>query len=82
MKGYKQWDSENKKIVLSMYVTFDEVSLLKSTVSQQVKRMKTKDVSQRVEVDATPPSPVGSVSVEISLDVTSGEDHITVLDAE
>ena len=44
--------------------------MLKSTVSQQVERMKTKDVSQRVEVDATPPSPVGSVSVKISPDVT------------
>ena len=46
--------------MLSEYVTFDETSLLKSTVSQQVERTKTKDVSQRVEVDATPP-PVGLV---------------------
>ena len=53
MKEYKLWDPENKKIVLSKYVTFDETSLL-STVSQQVERTKTKDVLQRVEVDATP----------------------------
>ena len=46
MKGYKLWDPENKKIVLSQHVTFDETLLLKSTVSQQVERMKTKDVSQ------------------------------------
>jgi len=45
LKGYKLWDSENKNIVLSIYVTFDEASLLKSTISQQVERMKTKDVS-------------------------------------
>jgi len=32
LKGYKLWDSENK-IVLSRYVTFDDASLLKSTVS-------------------------------------------------
>ena len=63
MKGSRLWDPENKKIVLSQHVTFDETSLLKSTVSQQVERLKTKDVSQRVEIDATPPSPVGSVSV-------------------
>jgi len=33
LKGYKLWDSENKKIVLSRYITFDEASLLKSIVS-------------------------------------------------
>ena len=45
IKGYKLWDPENKKIVLSKHVTFDRTSLLKSTISQQVERMKTKDVS-------------------------------------
>ena len=39
-------------------------------------------MSQRVEVDATPPPPVGSVSVRISLDMTPGEDHIASFDAE
>jgi len=43
---------ENKKIVLSKHVTYDETSLLKSIIFQQVERLKTKDVSQRVEVDA------------------------------
>jgi len=71
MKGYKLWDPENKKIVLSQQVTFD--------VSQEVERTKTKDVSQRVEVDATPPPPVGSVSVRTSSDVTSSGDHMPVL---
>ena len=33
MKGYRLWDPENKKIVLSSHVTFDETSVLKSTVS-------------------------------------------------
>ena len=66
LKGYKLLDSENKKIVLSGYVTFDEASLLKPIVSQQMERMKTKDISQWVDVDTTPPSPVGSVSVGIS----------------
>ena len=54
---------KNKRIVLSKHVTFDETSLLKSTVSQQVERTKSKDVSHRVEVDATLPSPVDSVSM-------------------
>ena len=52
MKGYRLWDPKNKKIMFSQHVTFDETSMLKSTVSQQVERMKTKKVSQRVEVDA------------------------------
>ena len=65
MKGYRLWDPENKKIIMSQHVIFDETSVLKSTVSQQVERTKTKEVSQRVEIDATPPPPVGSVSMEL-----------------
>ena len=82
MKGYKIWDSENKKIVLSKPVTINETSLLKSTISQQEERLKTKNVPQQVEVDATPPFSVGSVSVEISLNMTSGGDHVAVMDTE
>ena len=74
-------DSENK-IVLSRYVTFDDASLLKSTVSQQVERKKIKDVSQRVEFDATPPPLVGSVSVKTSPVVTPDGDHVASFDAE
>ena len=73
---------KNKKIVLSKYDKFDETSLLKSTISQQVERLKTKDVSQWVEVDATPPSRVGSVSVGISPDVTPGGDHVAMKDTK
>jgi len=82
IKGYKLWDPENKKIVLSKHVIFDETSLLKSTAPQQVERTKSKDVSQRVEVDATPPTPVGSVSVRTSSDVTPGGDHVASFDTE
>ena len=68
--------------MLRQQVTFDETSVLKSTISQQVKRLKIKDVSQRVEFDTTSPSPVGSVSVRTSPDVTPGEDHLASFDAE
>ena len=44
--------------------------------------MKIKDVSQRVEVDATLPAPIASVSFGISPDVTTGGDHVVDLDAE
>ena len=37
---------------------------------------------QRVEVNATPPPPVGSVLVEISPDVTLGGDHVGIMDIE
>ena len=47
MKGYRLWDPENKKIVSSWHVTFDETSVLKSTASQQVERTKTKEVSEK-----------------------------------
>ena len=56
--------------------------MLKSTISQQVERTETKEVSQRVEVNATPLSPVDSVSVKASPDVTPGGDHIARVDAE
>ena len=65
MKGYKLRNSEYKKIVLSKHVTFDETSLLKSTISQQVERKKTKIVLQWVEVDANPPPPICLVLVRI-----------------
>ena len=35
-----------------------------------------------MEVDATPPLPVGSVSVRISPNVTPGGDHLANFDAE
>ena len=82
MNGYRLWDTENKKIVLSRHVTFDEISVLKSTVSQQVERTKTKEVSQTVEVDATPPSAVGSASVKTSPNVTQGGDHVARVDVD
>ena len=59
----------------------DKASLLKSTVSQQTERMEIKDESQRVDVDATQSSPVGSVSVGIS-PMTLGGDCVVVLDVE
>ena len=68
--------------MLSQHVTFDETSVLKSTVSQQTKRTKTKDVSKRVDVHATSPPPVGSVQVKTSSDVTPGGDHVASFDAE
>ena len=47
-----------------------------------MERTETKEVSQRVEVDATPLSPVGSVSVKTSPDVTPGGDHVARVDTE
>ena len=47
-----------------------------------MERLKTKDISQRVEGDATPQPPIGSVSVMTSLDVTPDGVHVTSFDAE
>ena len=35
-----------------------------------------------MEVDATPPPPIDSVSVEISSDVTLGGDQVAIIDTE
>ena len=57
--------------------------MVKPIVSQQVETMKIKsDVSQRVEVDATPHCPVGSVSSEIPSIVTPGGDRVADMDTE
>ncbi|KAH9793297.1 hypothetical protein KPL71_004477 [Citrus sinensis] len=53
VKGFKLWDLEDKKFVCSRDVTFDEVSMMKTSSSQQVEN-KTKEVLQQVEFDATP----------------------------
>ena len=68
--------------MLSQHVTFDETSLLKSTISHRVKRLRTKDVSQRMEVDATPPPLVGSISVRTLQDVTPDGDHVASFDSK
>jgi len=44
-----------------------------------VDSLKTKEVSQQVEDDATLCSPIGSVLFGISLDMTPGGDHIADL---
>ena len=46
-------------------VTFDEASMMKPKVSQQVETSKTKEVSQQVESDTNPPSLENSASVRI-----------------
>ena len=50
--------------------------------SQQVESMNTREESQWVEDDATPHSPIDSVSFEISPDVTPSGDHVAILDVE
>jgi len=45
VKGYKIWDSKDKKFVLSRDATFDEASMMKPTNSQQVESEKTEGMS-------------------------------------
>ena len=64
---------------MSRDVTFDEASLMKSTNSQQVESMKTNEISQRVESNATPCTPDSSVSFEIPPEVIQDGDHVTIM---
>jgi len=82
VKGYKTWDQKDKKINLGRDVTFDEVSMMKLTDSQQVESEKTERISHQVESNATPPSPDSSVSFEVTLEVTQGDDHVADEDAD
>jgi len=50
--------------------------------SQQVESIKTKEILQGVEDDATLLSLVGSILFEISPDVTPGRDHVASLDVK
>ena len=77
VKGYKIWDPKDKKFILSRDVMFDdEASMLKPTISQQMKIEKTKGISQQVESDATSSSLKRSVSLEIIPTVTQDSDHV------
>ena len=82
LKSYKLWDLKNREFISSRDVTLDEASVMKPTVSRQAEMRKTKVVSQRVEVDATPHCPVGSASSEIPSVVTSGGDRVADMDTE
>jgi len=44
--------------------------------------MKTKEISQRMEVNTTPPPLVGTVSVRTSPNMTPGGDHVASFDAK
>ena len=76
VKGYKLWDFEDQKIVLSRDVTFDESSSVKSSSSQQVECGQTKGISQRVKRDASSPSPDSFVSFRVSSIVTQYTHHV------
>jgi len=61
---------KDKKFILTRDVTFDEVSILKPTISQQV------------ESDATSPSLERSVLLEIIPTVAQGSDHVADQDTD
>jgi len=50
VKDYKIWDPKDKKFIVSRDVTFDKVSMMKPTNSQQLESKKTKGISQQVKV--------------------------------
>ena len=82
IKGYKIWDPKDGKFILNRDVIFDEASMLKPTISQQVEIEKIKELLQQVESDATLPSLEKSVSLEIILKVTQGSDQVAEQDAD
>ena len=82
VKGYKIWDPKGKKIILSRNVTFDVASMVKPTDSQPVESEKTNRILQEAESDATLPSLDKSVSFEITLKVTQGDDHVANEDTD
>ena len=72
----KLWDSEDRKIVLSRDVTFDESSIVKTSSSQQMESGQTKGISQRMESDASSPSPDSTVSFGVPTIVTQFKRHV------
>ena len=69
-------DPKDKKFIVSTDVTFDDSSILKPIISQQMEIEKTKGVSQQVDSDATSPSLERLVSLEIIPTVTRSSDHV------
>jgi len=69
--------------MLSKHVTFDETSLLKSTMKSTNlsvgREVENQGCIAACEVDATPPLSVGSVSLKISPNVSPGGDRVAAL---
>ena len=82
IKGLKIWDPTDRKFLFSRDVTFDEASILKPKVSQQVETRKTKDASQQVENDANTLFLESSASVRIIPRVTQGNDQADEVDVD
>jgi len=82
IKGFKIWDPRDRKFIFSRDVTFDEASMLKPKISQQVEIVKTNEVSQQVENDANPLSLDSSVSWRIMPRVTQGNDQVIQVEAD
>lgn len=70
VKGYKLWDSEDRKMVLRRDATFDEAFMMKSPSFQHVDNSQTKGVLQWVESDVSPHSPDSFVSIKVPYAVT------------
>ena len=82
VKGYKIWDPNDRKFILSSDVTFDEASMVKPTNSQQVESQTTNKILQQVESDATSPSLKRLVSFEVIPSVTQGDDQVAEQDVD
>ncbi|XP_026443782.1 uncharacterized protein LOC113343905 [Papaver somniferum] len=79
VKGFKIWNPIDKNIVMSRDVTFDEMSMLKSRGSRQVKNRSTStsDPLHQVEIDETPPITVKSIYVQNTSEDTGSAREVT-----
>ncbi|XP_020271638.1 uncharacterized protein LOC109846802 [Asparagus officinalis] len=77
VKGFKLWDPEDKKIIISRDVTFDEAHMMRPQIPQQVEECQISGISQQVEDDVTLQTSDSSVSIKAPTKVTLGGDDLT-----
>ena len=73
VKGYKLWCLQDRKMIVSRDVTFDEASLFKVPTGENAKALDESEKSKAVQTEVTTPVVTIPVQLEVTAPVDSSE---------